>query len=147
VPRTAQPGLEAESLAGRWLSEPEAEPRSTTSQPEPQPGAADLGANAPAKAALHIAVNDRRMSALRGGKQVLTGRIADRGEKGVSELRVEVWIARAKPRERMLLGVTTTDADGYFRAAFGVPPDLAVGDYRMLVVSPGDEYYQPVVSE
>jgi hypothetical protein len=146
VPRSAQPALGAESLAGRWLTEPEprSEPALQNSAKHTTEGDATV---TPDKVPLHVALSDRRMNALRGGKQVLTGRIADRNEHGIPELRVEVWIARSKPRERMLLGVTTTDAEGYFRAAFGVPPDLAVGDYRMVVVSPGDEHYQAVISD
>jgi hypothetical protein len=145
-PASAPATPDSASIAGRWLAEPDAAPSASRDPAvrRPSAGASDA---APEREPLHIALGDRRMSALRGGKQVLTGRIANAAEQGVAELRVEVWIARPKPRERMLLGVTTTDGDGYFRAVFGVPADLAVGDYRMLVVSPGDEAHQAAVSE
>jgi hypothetical protein len=47
----------------------------------------------------------------------------------------------------MLLGVSVSDGDGYFRAAFGVPPDLAVGDYRLVVVSECDARHLPVIAQ
>ena len=143
-------GADSESLAGRWLqANPSVSERGsgTASDGRRQANEASAAANADGKSPLRVAIADRRMSAVRGGKLVLTGRVTDAGERGVAELRVEVWIAREKRQERMLLGVSVTDADGYFRAAFGVPPDLEVGDYRVVVVSQGDTAHQPVVSE
>jgi hypothetical protein len=46
------------------------------------------------------------------------------------------------PRE-WLLGVTVTRESGAFHGVFGVPPDLPVGDYRLLVRSPGDDRFAP----
>jgi transglutaminase-like putative cysteine protease len=96
------------------------------------------------KRPLRVELDDRRIDAVRGGQLVLTGRIVEAPERGVPDLRVEVWIARAEPNERMLLAVQVTDASGYFRAAFGVPPDLAVGDYQLIVLSQGDDEHLPV---
>jgi protocatechuate 3,4-dioxygenase beta subunit len=99
------------------------------------------------KRALHLSIDDRHVNAVRGGKLVLTGRAVEDGERGVAGLRVEVWIVRQERQQRMLLAVQVSDTDGYFRADFGVPPDLAVGDYRLIVRSDGDAQHLPGISD
>jgi hypothetical protein len=47
----------------------------------------------------------------------------------------------------MLLAVQVTDRDGYFRAPFGVPADLDVGDYKLVVRSEGDATHLAVTTE
>jgi hypothetical protein len=151
VPKPPQrAAADSDSLAGRWLQERSAdrEPgREERALASGATGRVTSAANGGGKTPLHVTLSDRRMSAVRGGKLVLTGRVLSGAEQGVAELRVEVWIARDKQRERMLLGVSVTDADGYFRTAFGVPPDLDVGDYRVVIVSQGDDTHLPVVTE
>jgi hypothetical protein len=150
VPKPSVPASDSNSLAGRWLHE-----RTTAREPGRDDRQSAIGvtervtsaASAGGKTALRVSLSDRRMSAVRGGKLVLTGRVLGAAEQGVAELRVEVWIARDKQHERMLLGVSVTDSDGYFRTAFGVPPDLDVGDYRLVIVSQGDDTHLPVVTE
>ncbi|MET0389894.1 MAG: transglutaminase domain-containing protein [Polyangiales bacterium] len=136
------------STSGRWLAE---EP-SLTSSPTGGPAANSGEANVheptpqplvPTKRPVHIALDDHKLSALRGGKLVLTGRALDETEHGVPGLRVEVWIARKERLERMLLAVQVSDPNGFFRADFGVPPDLAVGDYRLVVRTEGDAQHLP----
>jgi hypothetical protein len=46
----------------------------------------------------------------------------------------------------MLLGVCVSDASGAFHVSLGVPPDLQVGDYRLLVLTPGDSRYAATVA-
>jgi transglutaminase-like putative cysteine protease len=149
-PRVA-PQPAADSLAGRWLQERSADREAGRADDRESAvgatGRVTSAANAGGKTPLRVTLSDRRMSAVRGGKLVLTGRVLSGAEQGVAELRVEVWIARDKQRERMLLGVSVTDSDGYFRTAFGVPPDLDVGDYRLVIVSQGDDTHLPVVTE
>jgi hypothetical protein len=151
-----------DSLAGRWLPEKNerraVSPRAADGGGQPPAAVSGTEGNAnangafalpelPGKAPLHIALDDRRISALRGGQLVLTGRLYDDAEHGVPGLRVEIWIAQTKRRERMLLAVQVTDADGYFRAPFGVPADLDVGDYKLIVRSEGDATHLAVTTE
>jgi hypothetical protein len=147
----AQQG-QASQAAGRWLETSGAQaarpgdPTQTGRNAQAarvEPSGED-GASPP-KAALHISIDERRISALRGGKLVVTGRLFDDAERGVEGLRVELWIARRT--ERMLLAVQLTDAEGYFRADFGVPPDLEVGDYRLIVRSEGDASHTAASTE
>jgi hypothetical protein len=148
----AQKTVDAAGLTGRWLPQNTSAPQRTVNPPSAAADRSmsqetDSAANPGAKTPLRVILDDRRMSSLRGGKLVLTGRMLDDAERGVADLRVEVWITRDKQRERMLLGVSVSDGDGYFRAAFGVPPDLAVGDYRLVVVSGGDARHLPVIAQ
>jgi hypothetical protein len=47
----------------------------------------------------------------------------------------------------MLLGVCVSDARGEFQASLGVPPDLAVGDYALVVSTPGNAKYAAATAE
>jgi hypothetical protein len=47
----------------------------------------------------------------------------------------------------MLLGVAVSGEGGQFQGRFGVPPDLAAGDYRLVVVTPGSDRYLPAIAE
>jgi 5-hydroxyisourate hydrolase-like protein (transthyretin family) len=96
---------------------------------------------------VYIALEDRRVTALRGGKLVLTGQLLDSAQRGVPGLRVEIWILKPAQRQRMLLAVQVSDQDGYFRADFGIPPDLSVGDYRLIARSQGDATHLPATTE
>jgi hypothetical protein len=149
-PKAAAPN-DAEVLAsfsGRWLSDESllgpnnVRPDNTASEPMPRPKPAG-----PEKQAVHVALEDRRVTALRGGKLVLTGQLLDNTQRGVPGLRVEIWILKPARQQRMLLAVQVSDQDGYFRADFGVPPDLSVGDYRLVARSQGDALHLPAGSE
>jgi hypothetical protein len=134
------------SMSGRWLSDESLMgPSNTTPRAIPEK-AAPRSAGAP-KQAVHIGLEDRRVTALRGGKLVLTGQLLDDAEAGVPGLRVEIWILQPARHQRMLLAVQVSDQDGYFRADFGVPPDLSVGDYRLIARSQGDPTHLPASSE
>jgi transglutaminase-like putative cysteine protease len=143
----AEANVDTESLAGRWLQANSSGAERGSEARGSSANGNTMSANAEGKTPLQVTLSDRRMSAVRGGKLVLTGRVTETAGRGVAELRVEVWIARDKRQERMLLGVSVTDADGYFRTAFGIPADLDVGDYRIVVVSQGDTKHLPVVTE
>jgi hypothetical protein len=134
------------SYSGRWLSD------ESLMGPHPAPGSSEAIAQparptAPEKLPVHIALEDRRVSALRGGKLVLTGQLLDSAQQGVPGLRVEIWILKAAQHQRMLLAVQVSDQDGYFRADFGIPPDLSVGDYRLVARSQGDATHLPASTE
>lgn len=135
-----------ESVTGRWVSpttddEAQGAPVFMAGSRAAQGGAADT------RKPILLTLKDRRESVLRGGKLSVGGRVTGDDGQGVSGLRVEISLAATARRERMLLGVTVTDDAGYFRAAVGVPPDLAVGDYRLVVLSPGSAEYLPVVGQ
>ncbi|HEX7478230.1 MAG TPA: transglutaminase domain-containing protein [Polyangiales bacterium] len=135
-------------VMGRWVSPSEssdghaAAPAVFMSGPNAS-GARDHSARKP----LVILLKDRTTAVLRGGKLSLTGRLTDSAGQGVPELRVEISLAAKTRKDRMLLGVTVTDEAGYFRASLGIPPDLSVGDYRLVVLSPGNERFLPVVAQ
>jgi hypothetical protein len=148
---TGQPS-DADVLAtfsGRWLADENlmgprranVEDNALTSHP------AGPTLTGPPKQRVHIALEDKRVSALRGGKLVLTGQLLDDTQQGVPGLRVEIWILRPSQHQRMLLAVQVSDQDGYFRADFGVPPDLSVGDYRLIARSQGDPGHLPASTE
>jgi len=146
------------SVAGRWLPDEAASAASAAAMSsggaprvagtETEEGAANAeGTGRVAKRPLQIALEDRRLSALRGGKLVLTGQVRDEAGRGVEGLRVELWIQHTARKQRMLLAVQVSDRDGNFRADFGVPPDLAVGDYRLIARTEGDAGHLGASSE
>ena len=103
---------------------------------------APVSGGASARRPLELAVDRRSFEVFRGRELEVTG-IA-RGETGgVSGLRVEVLLRASRGNAEWLLGVTVTRDAGVFRGVFGVPPDLAVGDYRLVVRSPGDAEHAP----
>lgn len=134
------------SLSGRWLSD------ESLMGPEPASGEPPVNRSAHSsrdkgRLPTHITLDDKRVSALRGSKLVLTGQVLDAEGKGAPGLRVEIWILQQARRQRMLLAVQVTDQDGYFRADFGVPPDLSVGDYRLVARTQGDATHLPATTE
>ena len=99
------------------------------------------------RSALEVTLTARSFEALRGDALALQGHVHDPAGAGVEGLRVEVSLAADGRRERMLLGVAVTGADGSFTGAFSVPRDLAPGDYRLVVVTPGNTKYLPAMAE
>jgi transglutaminase-like putative cysteine protease len=99
------------------------------------------------RAPLTIALDQREASVLRGGTLDLSGGIASLSGEPPSGLRVEISLLAERRRERMLLGVTVSDARGRFEGAFDVPQDLPVGEYRLVVITPGSERFLPAMAE
>ncbi len=99
------------------------------------------------RAPLLLLLDQRQQSVQRGNQLRLSGHVQDIGGAGVTGLRVEISLAAEGRRERMLLGVTVSAAGGAWSGAFGIPPDLAPGDYRLIVVTPGNETYLPAMAE
>ena len=145
-----KPG-EAE-LQGRWVKpdatsgEVQAEGRAAFMS-EPARGAPLQQDDAAERAPLTVTLDQRHASVLRGRELHVRGRAADAAGHGVSGLRIEVSLAADDRKERMLLGVGVTREQGVFEGDFGVPPDLAVGEYRLVVITPGDEQHLPAIAE
>jgi hypothetical protein len=99
------------------------------------------------RAPLAIALSERRHQVKRGGELALRGHVRDAGGEGVAGLRIEISLASEQRRERMLLGVAVSDEGGEFEGSFGIPPDLAAGDYRLIVLTPGNDRYLPAIAE
>lgn len=88
---------------------------------------------------------ERTVPVLRGQSIEITG-TARAGDAGVAGLRIEVLLSSERAAHERMLGVTVTSEHGGFHASFGVPPDLAVGDYRLIVRSPGNAHVGPAVA-
>lgn len=144
-----------EPPSGAWLRPaqplsargPGAAPASTSSPPPPasESGAALLDSRQP----LTLRLERTRSVAQRGGVMRVAGQLRDGRGLGRPGMRIEVSLASDDDADasRLLLGVTVTDADGAFRAELGLPPDLALGDYRLQVVAPGNADYLPATAE
>jgi hypothetical protein len=65
----------------------------------------------------------------------------------VEGLRVEVSLAEPSGPSAVLLGVSVTSANGQFRGAFAIPPDLDPADYALVVVTPGDAKFAAARAE
>jgi transglutaminase-like putative cysteine protease len=138
---------QADALLGRWVA-PTQGPIDDGAPPAFVVASnASQAADGHARKPVTLTLKDRVATVLRGGTLSVSGRLTDAQGSGLSGLRVEVSIAARTRKERMLLGVTVSDEDGYFRAALGVPPGLDVGDYQLVVLTPGDAEYLPVVAE
>ncbi|MEO0326134.1 MAG: transglutaminase domain-containing protein, partial [Myxococcota bacterium] len=92
---------------------------------------------------VRLSVAPREAEVYRGQTLTFQGRALDPDDGGVSGLRIEVLLRG--PTER-LLGVTVTRADGAYRATVGVPPELPVGAYRLVVRTPGDAAHLPATA-
>jgi hypothetical protein len=135
-------------LEGRWVGP---DPKGEAAQARGQASfMAGPSAHAPrdtsSRAALSVELDQRHASVLRGEQLSVSGRVHDAAGEGVAGLRIEVSLAAEARRERMLLGVTVSTAHGAFVGAFGIPPDLAAGDYQLVVVTPGNTKYAPAIA-
>ncbi|MBX3247575.1 MAG: hypothetical protein KF901_10400 [Myxococcales bacterium] len=117
-----------------------ASPSGSASPPGP---AASIHGPRPHARPLRLTVEGRAFEVFRGRRLTLHGRALDPDGLGVEGLRVEVH-ARG-PIER-LLGVTVTGPEGRWDVNVGVPQELPVGDYALLVRSPGNERFFPATA-
>ncbi|MFW5876740.1 MAG: transglutaminase domain-containing protein [Myxococcota bacterium] len=120
-------------------SETEARSRSA---PSGRPSRAEAGDSPDHEALtpLRVAIEKRHFEAYRGRALEVAGRVTDDRGRGVPGLRIEVLLQR---RGERLLGVTVTREHGWFQGSFGVPPQLPVGDYQLVVRTPGDDAHAP----
>ncbi len=89
---------------------------------------------------LRLTVDAPEYEVFRGRSLTVSGRALDPDGHGVEGLRVEVLLRGARER---LLGVTVTGRGGTYRTTVGVAQDLEVGEYRLVVRSPGNADYFP----
>ncbi len=75
---------------------------------------------------------------MRGNMLEVDGSTLDASARPILGLRIEVSLAEVQGDRAVLLGVSVTDAQGRFRGAFAIPPDLDPADYALVVVTPGD---------
>ncbi len=111
----------------------------------PAPSPLPPAPGSPARGELALDLDARRFDVFRGRELELTGRVRGDG-RGIAGLRVEALLRAPRAEREWLLGVTVTDEAGRFRALVGVPPDLAVGEYRLIVRTPGDAAWGPAVA-
>lgn len=85
---------------------------------------------------LRLTVDRSHFEVFRGRSLDVNGRVTSVADgEGVEGLRLEVFL---RGERELLLGVTVSREHGYYRGTFGVPPDVEVGDYRLVVRTPGD---------
>lgn len=89
---------------------------------------------------LRVQLTTSSPEVLRGRALEIQGRVVNDAGSAVARMRVEVLLSG---RGERLLGVAVTDAQGRFFGGFGVPHDLPVGDYRLVVRTPGDAHHRP----
>jgi transglutaminase-like putative cysteine protease len=106
-------------------------------------GRDDRDPRAQERTPLRLMVDAERYETHRGRTLEVAGRAVDPRGQGVAGLRIEVLLRR---RGEVLVGVTVTGAGGRFSSAFAVPPDLPVGDYDLVVRTPGDRIHTPAVA-
>jgi hypothetical protein len=139
----------------RSYSRPQAEPPPSAAAAGGSGGAASSSASSSGAssrpvdsggggAPLAISVDRSRWEVFRGRMIEVSGRVVDTSGAGVDALRLEVLLSGER---EMLLGVTVSDPDGYYRGSFGIPPDLDVGEYRLAVRTPGNADHPPAQVE
>ena len=114
--------------------------RAATAEPAPMSG---VGVR---RAPLELVLDRRSFEVFRGRELEVTG-VARGPNGGVSGLRIEMLLRAPRGVGERLLGVTVTRDAGAFRGVFGVPHDLPVGDYRLVVRTPGDERHAPAQAQ
>ncbi|NOY91697.1 MAG: hypothetical protein GXP55_10895 [Deltaproteobacteria bacterium] len=99
---------------------------------------------ADAREPVELRLEHHRFEAFRGRRIELSGQARDPRGAGVAGLRVEIGL-RGPGRPRTL-GATVTQEGGWFDVTLGVPPDLEVGDYALMVHTPGDAHHLPATA-
>lgn len=149
LPRTSANGIGT----GRPGGAGQAEPRSggTSASAVEAPSANGGSGRSPSaggdeRVALSISINTFYREVFRGRELLVTGRVTDGAGTGVEGQRVEVSLTAARGSRALLLGVTVSRSAGDFRGSFGVPPNVPVGGYGLVVVTPGDARHAPAVA-
>jgi transglutaminase-like putative cysteine protease len=91
-----------------------------------------------------LRIERRRYEVFRGRSLTVSGRATEPDGPGIEGLRIEVLLSG---ETEVLLGVTVSREHGWFDGSFGVPPELTVGDYRLVVRTPGDAEHAPTMAQ
>ncbi|MGF1465066.1 MAG: transglutaminase domain-containing protein [Sandaracinaceae bacterium] len=157
--------VQAQEAARRASQDPEGPggridpslPPSAGDGPEGEPGAGPDGARGgstprteaygrrPGRIPVRLRADRRAYEVFRGRVLEVTGRATAVGE-GLPGLRVEVLLRAPQGAFERLLGVTVTSEEGRYRGVFGVPPDLPVGDYDLVVRTPGSAEHAAAIA-
>lgn len=133
--------------AGRWVETQRDQP---ANDPNARTGIGlteveSTETNTEGKIGLRIALDRVAGSIYRGGTLRVSGRVTDDSGTAVADMRVETALRQGQDRN-LLLGVTVSDAQGYFQGNYGIPLGIDVGDYELRVISPGDDRYLPAIA-
>jgi hypothetical protein len=136
---------------GQWVEPDRTKPAETTQERT----GLGLSKNVPIdaedarhKRALVITLDHVTASIYRGNVLSVSGRITEAGaHTAAAGLRVEVALGVPGQERNLLLGVTVTDAQGYFQGGYGVPMSVDLGDYELRVITPGNHDYLPAIAE
>jgi hypothetical protein len=104
------------------------------------------GPAGPSRAPTQIALTTTTRSVFRGDNVEVWGRVTLRDE-GAPGLRVEIYLSKDGKMGDARLGTTVTGPDGRFHASLPVPRGIAVGDYQVVGVTPGDADREPSLSQ
>ena len=110
-------------------------------------GALPSASAAETRIPLALAVHTFYREVFRGRELLVTGRVTDTSGTGVPGQRVEVSLMAPRGDRALLVGVTVSREGGDFRGSFGVPPNVPVGGYRLVVVTPGDARHHSAMAE
>jgi transglutaminase-like putative cysteine protease len=113
---------------------PRAAAPSGTAEPEPTDARSERGPSS-------FTVHEAAASVLRGGPLSVAGRVEAGGE-GCAGLRVDVAL-RGELGNSIPLGSLATGPDGTFAGSVTVGPNLEVGDYRLVLSTPGNSTCGP----
>lgn len=137
--------LEGVGDVEREGGEPTDEATSATVESDGEPSAleqlfsADPIPTPQAQRPVRLMLGEQDFAPFRGHTFAVEGVAVDPDGEGAPRLRVEVYLR--EPRRERLIGVTVTGEDGAFHANADIPPDQPVGDYHLVVRTPGNEYF------
>ncbi len=97
-----------------------------------------------------IAVGSADAVSYRGESMRVRGTLAKAsGGEAIDGMRVNIYLAPAGQGgdDAVLVGNTTTAADGSFDVQVDLPRDIDLGTYEVFAASPGDSTYSPAVSQ
>lgn len=108
------------------------------------------GAREHVRSAVELTIDQSSFRVFRGETLEITGTAHTPEGDAAAGLRVEGllrYAGRDGEIANVLVGTTLTDEHGLFHAYFGVPPELAVGRYELVVVTPGDARFMSTVAD
>ena len=133
------PGGDMSSSSQSQDPTPTAPPRATRSLSDVPPQ--ELKGRAP----LIISLAQVSTSVYRSGNLEISGKVSNVEKKGVSGLRVDIWIAPADSlgANSRLLGHTVSGDDGWFSSKVRLPTNVPLKKFDVFVSTPGNATYRP----